>query len=142
MNATTRPAGAYDTDPTPYLAFMAIAAGLFLSAPAVLVGLALARAARRAMLTFGVLAIGAATWVYASWGRIELEMHRAQRAGERQGMLMHPSDSFQAAWPHVRTWWLVAAPLASRSHSGSPPFVVGRSKSCASATSAAPSALA
>lgn len=45
------------------------------------------------------------------WARIELEMQRAQRAGQRHGMFMHPGESLQAAWPHIRTWWLLAAPL-------------------------------
>lgn len=111
MNAATAPQRPYDADPTPYLGMLAMAVGVFFSAPALLVGIALARIARRAMLAFATLAAAGAGWVMLWWERIELEMQRAQRAGERHGMFMDPGDSLQAAWPHIRTWWLLAAPL-------------------------------
>lgn len=46
-----------DADPTPYLGMLAMAAGLFFSAPALLVGIGLARIARRATLAFAALAL-------------------------------------------------------------------------------------
>jgi hypothetical protein len=102
---------AYESDPTPYLAFMAIAGGLFVSAPALLGGMALALPARRARVMFVGLALAGVGWVVLWWDRIALEMHRAQRAGERHRMFVHFHDSLDAAWPHIRTWWLLAAPL-------------------------------
>ncbi len=111
MNTAARPAGPYEADPTPYLAMFAIALGLFFSAPALLLGIALARPARRATLAFAALAVAGAAWVWLRWARIDVEIHRAQRAGERHRMFMHPSESLHAAWPHIRTWWLLAAPL-------------------------------
>ena len=102
MNAATAPQRPYDADPTPDLGMLALAVGVFFSAPALLVGIALARIARRAMLAFATLAAAGAGWVMLWWERIELEMQRAQRAGERHGMFMDPGDSLQAAWPHIR----------------------------------------
>lgn len=111
MNTASQPYRPYEADPTPYLGLMAMAVGIFLSAPALLAGIALARLARRATLAFAGLAAAGVVFVWQSWAQIELEMHRAQRAGHRHGMFMHASESLQAAWPHIRTWWLLAAPL-------------------------------
>ncbi len=111
MQTASRPYGSYEADPTPYLAFMAIASGVFVSAPALLLGMALARVARRARLQFVVLALLGAAWSVLAWPAIEREMDRAQRAAQRAGMFMHPQDALGAAWPHIRAWWLLAAPL-------------------------------
>lgn len=111
MNGQPQTSGAYQTDPTPYLAFMAIAAALFVSAPALLLGMLLAPLARRARVAFAGIAIAGAGFIALSWHAISLEMHRAQRAGHRHGMLMHFHDSLKVAWPHIRTWWLLATPL-------------------------------
>src|SRR4051794_12946614 len=111
MSAGQRPAGPYEADPTPYLGLLAIAGGLFISAPALVGGSALARVARRATATFAGLAGAGAVWTWLWWARIGLEMHRAERAGRRHRMFMHPETSLDAAWPHIRTWWLLAAPL-------------------------------
>jgi len=35
----------------------------------------------------------------------------AQRAAVRTGALEHPHAALAAAWPHIRAWWLLAAPL-------------------------------
>jgi len=103
--------GAYEADPTPYLAFLAIATGLFISAPAVLVGMALARLARSARVTFAALSALGLAWTWLAWSGIGLEMRRAARGVARAGGLEHPPEALAAAWPHIRTWWLLAAPL-------------------------------
>ena len=48
MRTPARTYGAYEADPAPYLAFLAIAASVFISAPAVLGAIALARLAQTA----------------------------------------------------------------------------------------------
>ena len=103
--------GAYDADPAPYLAFLAIAAGLFVSAPAVVAGVALARLARTARGAFAILSALGLAWTWLTWSSIGLEMRRAARAVARAGGLDHPDAALTAAWPHIRTWWLLAAPL-------------------------------
>ena len=126
MSTATRPHGAYEADPTPYLGMLAIAAGLFVSAPALIVGMGLAPIARRAMVAFVALTAAGAAWVWLWWARIETEMHRAQGTGERHGMFTQPGESLQAAWPHIRMWWLLAAPLCfavAAGHRRLPPAV-------------------
>ncbi len=111
MNGRGTVDGRYEQDPTIFVAMLAIAGGLFVSAPALLLGMALAPIARRARAVFAGLAVLGIGFVVLSWHAISLEMRRAQRAGERHGMLMHAHDSVQVAWPHIRTWWLLATPL-------------------------------
>ena len=103
--------GRYEQDPMPIIGLFAVAAGVFFSAPALLLGMALAPLARRARAAFAALALLGAAWVALMWDSIIVEMHRAHRAGERAGMFMHVEDALAAAWPHVRTWWLLAAPF-------------------------------
>jgi hypothetical protein len=58
-----------------------------------------------------LLALLGLGFVALAWDSIAVEMHRAQHAGQRVGMFMHARDALEAAWPHIRTWWLLAAPL-------------------------------
>ena len=111
MNPATRPFAPYEANPMPYVAMLALAGGMFVSAPAVVLGIALARVAIWARIEFAILAALGAAWTALSWPLVELEMQRAQRAAVRAGALEHPHAALAAAWPHVRTWWLVAAPL-------------------------------
>jgi len=111
MNPVNRPYTPYQANPMPYVAMLALAGGMFVSAPAVVLGIALARIACWARIEFAILAAFGAAWTALSWTRVELEMERAQRAAVRAGALEHPHAALAAAWPHVRTWWLVAAPL-------------------------------
>lgn len=111
MNAGSRSYGPYQANPTAYLAMFAIACGMFVSAPAVVLGIGLARVARWARVEFAILAALGVAWTAFAWTRVELEMHRAGRAAERAGALEHPHSALAAAWPHIRTWWLAAAPL-------------------------------
>ncbi len=111
MNTATRPYAPYEANPMPYVAMFALAGGMFVSAPAVVLGIALARLAIWARIEFAILAAFGAAWTALSWPRVELEMERAARAAMRAGALEHPHAALAAAWPHVRTWWLVAAPL-------------------------------
>jgi type IV secretory system conjugative DNA transfer VirD4/TraG family protein len=108
MNAATRP---YEADPMPFLAILAIACGAFISAPAVVLGIALARVARRARIEFVLLAALGIAWTVLARDMIQIAMHRAGRAAERAGALEHPQVALAAAWPYVRTWWLLATPL-------------------------------
>ncbi len=77
MNAATAPHRPYDADPTPFLGMLAMAIGVFFSAPALLVGIALARIARR---------MGhcdyKTTLIYADYAPIAHE-REARRAGIR-----------------------------------------------------------
>ena len=109
MTTPARTYGAYEADPAPYLAFLAIAAGLFISAPAVLGAIALARLARTARIVFAILSTLGLAWTWLAWSSIGLEMRRAARAAARAGGLEHPEAALTAAWPHIRTWWLLAA---------------------------------
>ena len=111
MNGHGTVDGRYERDPTVFVAILAIAGGLFLSAPALLLGVALVPFARRARAVFAGLAVLGVVVVVLVWHTISLEMRRAQRAGQRHGMLLHAHDSLTGAWPHVRTWWLLATPL-------------------------------
>lgn len=111
MNAGTRPYGPYETRPTPYLELLAIGSGVFISAPAVLLGVALARVARWARMRFSILAALGLGWAVYTWPLVETEMHRAARAVERAGAFEHPHEAIAAAWPHIRTWWLLGTPL-------------------------------
>lgn len=110
MNAPST-SRACEASPMAYLGMVAIACGVFVSAPAVVLGIALARVAAWARIEFAILAAFGAAWTALSWPLVELEMERAQRAAVRAGALEHPHAALAAAWPHVRTWWLVAAPL-------------------------------
>ncbi len=111
MNAATRPYGPYEANPMPFLAMFAIACGVFISAPAVVLGIALARVARRARIEFVLLAALGIAWIAFARNVVQIAMHRAGRAAERAGALEHPHAALAAAWPYVRTWWLLAAPL-------------------------------
>lgn len=111
MNSAQAAPGRYEHDPMPFIGLAAVAAGVCLSAPALLLGIVLAPLARRARVAFAALALLGAGFVALAWGAISLAMHRAERAGQRAGMFMHTHDALSAAWPHIRTWWLLASPL-------------------------------
>lgn len=103
--------GRHEPDPTPYLALMAVAAGVFISAPAVVGGIALARVARAARITFALLALLGLAWTFMSWSTIDVEMRRALQhifVGADRG---HWQAGIEGAWPHIWRWWLYAAPL-------------------------------
>ena len=89
MRNATQPYGRYEADPAPFVALFAIAAGLLVSAPALLLGIALARLARRARVAFAILAAFGTGWVDP---RLEPDRvraasgagrHRARRGGAR-----------------------------------------------------------
>ena len=108
------PAPTYGRDelnPTPYLALMAIAAGVSISAPAVVGGIALARVARVARVTFVMLAMLGLAWTFMSWSEIDAEMRRALQLIFRGADRGHWQAGVEAAWPHIWRWWLYAAPL-------------------------------
>jgi hypothetical protein len=108
------PAPTYGRDelnPTPYLALMAIATGVFISPPGVVGGIALARVARIARVTFAMLAVLGLAWTFMSWSAIDVEMRRALQLifiGADRGDW---HGGIEAAWPHIWRWWLYAAPL-------------------------------
>lgn len=56
MRGPSETYGRYEADPSPFIALLAIAAGLFVSAPALLLGIGLARLARRVRVMFILLA--------------------------------------------------------------------------------------
>jgi hypothetical protein len=90
---------------------MAIAASVFVSAPAVVAGIALARVARTARVTFLMLALLGLAWTFMSWNEIDVEMQRALQliiSGADRG---NWQGGTAAAWPHIWRWWLYAAPL-------------------------------
>ena len=113
MNAATRPHGPYEANPMPFLAMFAIAGGVFVSAPAVVLGIALAprRAAARGSRSRSSPR-SALAWTAFAWRR-----HRAGDAPRRgarpcaRARSSIPHAALAAAWPHIRTWWLLAAPL-------------------------------
>lgn len=111
MSANPGSRGRYEGDPTPILTMLAIAAGLLISAPAVVLGIALTRVARQARLQFAVLAALGIAWAALAWNRITADLERAQRAAEHAGAALHPEAALTAAWPHVRAWWLLTTPL-------------------------------
>lgn len=74
MNAGSRSYGPYQANPTAYLAMFAIACGMFVSAPAVVLGIALARVARWARVEFAILAALGVAWTAFAWTRVELEI--------------------------------------------------------------------
>lgn len=84
---------------------------MFVSLPALVLGIALAPLARRARVTFALLALLGLAWVAMAWGYVSLEMHRAHLAGIRAGMFVHARAAFDAAWPHIREWQVRASPL-------------------------------
>lgn len=103
--------GRYQQDPMLFVALAAVAGGVFLSAPALVLGILLAPVARRAWMAFAVLALIGTAFVALKWGTIDTEMRHGGRAAHRAGGLLHGREALGAAWPHVRTWWLLAAPL-------------------------------
>jgi hypothetical protein len=111
MNRADGTDARYGGDPVLLIAALAVVAGVVVSAPGLVAGIALAPLARRARVTFTMLAVLGAAGVALAWGRIGVEMHRAQRAGERAGILLHGGRALAAVWPHVRAWWLLASPL-------------------------------
>lgn len=96
MNPVNRPYTTYQANPMPYVAMLALAGGMFVSAPAVVLGIALARIACWARIEFAILAAFGAAWTALSWTRVELEMERAQRAAVRGGALEHPHAALAA----------------------------------------------
>jgi hypothetical protein len=88
--------------------------GLFvLCAPAVVLGFLLVPLVRRFA---GWMAVAAAVGLLVTvvlWGRIWEQMRAAgQAVGDAHGLLFHLDQARQAAWPHVRAWWLLALGVA------------------------------
>jgi hypothetical protein len=97
MSARRQPYEHYGTDPIPVIAMIAVAVGVFVSAPALALGIALAPLARRARGLFAGLAGLGVLAVALLWGRTGGEMQGAARAGARAGMLVHVDDAAAAA---------------------------------------------
>ena len=105
-----RPTSHYE-DPVAMLGLLCVAVGLVVSAPALVLGIALVPLARRVQLVFVGLALAGAGCVALLWSRVAVEMEAALRAAERIGIAADPEGALAAAWPHVRAWWLMASPL-------------------------------
>jgi hypothetical protein len=89
-----------------------IGAMVVLSLPAVLVGFALnLRPSRRRAWT-AVAALAGLGLTMLLWGPISAQMSAAVTAFRESGGIMEPGSSYGAAWPHVRSWWLLALGLA------------------------------
>ena len=89
------------------------AVGALVSLPAMVLALPLFALARVHRLAMWVLAlIGAAVTAYL-WSRIVGEMEAAITAMRRAGgFWQDPERALEAAWPHVRAWWLMGLGLA------------------------------
>jgi hypothetical protein len=89
------------------------AVGAVVSLPALLLVLPLlplARWRRLAMVVAAVVGLGVTVLL---WSRIAGEMDAAIEAMRRTGGFWeNPERALGAAWPHVRTWWLMALGLA------------------------------
>lgn len=105
-----RPTTHYE-DPAAMLGLLCIAVGLVVSAPALVLGIALVPLARRAPLAFAGLALASAGCVALLRSQVTAEMEAALRAAERIGVTTDPDGALAAAWPHMRAWWLMASPL-------------------------------
>jgi hypothetical protein len=101
----------YEPNPTPYLAFLSIAVGLFISAPAVIGGIALSRVARVLRLEFALLSLLGLAWTFMGWSSIDEEMRRAVQVISIGADHGHWQHGLEAAWPHIWRWWWYAAPL-------------------------------
>jgi Type IV secretion-system coupling protein DNA-binding domain len=94
-------------------ALMAVAVGAVISLPALVLGILLvplARWRRLEMLLLAVLGLGVTVLLYP---RITAQVESALRALTRPGGLSEdPGQALEAAWPHVRAWWIAAVGLA------------------------------
>lgn len=99
-------------DPYALMGMAAVGAGLFLSAPALIGGALLSTMVygeRRVWMSG--LAAASVGYMLLIWDRIQTEMLHAQHAAERHHWFNDLHASWSAAWPHIRTWWLLALPL-------------------------------
>jgi hypothetical protein len=89
----------------------AVAASISLPALALAAPLfVLAKRHRLVVLTLAVAGLGITAVLYSS---ITAEMEAALAAMRRVGGFWeHPEQALEAAWPHVRTWWLMALGVA------------------------------
>jgi hypothetical protein len=88
------------------------AAMLFLSLPADILGLGLSLLIpqrRREML---IAAVAGTAITALLWSSIHGQIRAATRAFAHHGGIMKLHSANAAAWPHVRTWWLLALGLA------------------------------
>ena len=105
----------HDAEPVPGHAgaLMAVAVGAVISLPALILGILLvplARWRRLEMLLFALLGLGVTVLLYP---RITAHVESALRALTRLGGLSEdPGRALEAAWPHVRAWWIAALGLA------------------------------
>jgi 4-amino-4-deoxy-L-arabinose transferase-like glycosyltransferase len=89
------------------------AVGALFSLPAMVLTLPLIALARVRRLAMWLVAlVGAAVTAYL-WSRIVGEMEAALEAIRRAGGFWEdPERAVEAAWPHVRAWWLMGLGLA------------------------------
>jgi hypothetical protein len=98
-----------EVDPGWAAALIGGAVAGIISLPALVLAMALLPLARRhgpVILALAVAGLGATALFYSS---ITAEMEAALAAIRRVGGFWEqPEQSLEAAWPHVRTWWLMA----------------------------------
>jgi Cdc6-like AAA superfamily ATPase len=98
-----------DVDPGWVATMMVGAVVAIISLPALLLAvplIALVKRHRAAMLAVAIAGLGTTALLYSS---ITTEMEAALAAIRRVGgFWKHPKQALEGAWPHVRTWWLMA----------------------------------
>ena len=89
------------------------AVGALVSLPALVLALPLFALARVHRLAIWVVALVGAALTAFLWSRIVGEMEAAITAMRRTGgFWQDPERALEAAWPHVRAWWLMSLGLA------------------------------
>jgi TraM recognition site of TraD and TraG len=72
--------------------------------------LALAKRQRLVVLALAVAGLGITAFLYSSiTAEMEASLTAIRKAG---GIWEHPEESLEAAWPHVRSWWLMTLGVA------------------------------
>jgi Type IV secretion-system coupling protein DNA-binding domain len=100
-------------DPGWAAAMMVAAVLAIVSLPALVLAIPLLALAKRHRLTVLALAVAGLGITGALSSSIAAEMDAALAAMRRAGGFWeHPEESLEAAWPHVRTWWLMALGIA------------------------------
>jgi Cdc6-like AAA superfamily ATPase len=100
-------------DPGWAAAMMVAAVLAIVRLPALVLAIPLLALAKRHRLTVLTLAVAGLGITGALSSSIAAEMDAALAAMRRAGGFWeHPEESLEAAWPHVRTWWLMALGIA------------------------------
>jgi hypothetical protein len=98
-----------EVDPGSAATLMVGAVAAIISLPALLLAmplLVLAKRHRAAMFAVAIAGLGSTALLHSS---ITTEMQAALAAIRKVGGFWdHPEQALEAAWPHVRTWWLMA----------------------------------